>query len=115
MGWTRAGEKRLTGGIEADFIAVLDAQADERFAANPLVTAEPHVQFYAGVPLNAPDGHALGTVCVIDHLPRALAPNQIEALEILGRQVIAQLELRRHVTQLEHVVADQTETEQQLR
>ncbi len=72
-----------------------DARRDQRFADNPLVTDGPRIQFYAGTPLTAPNGAALGTLCVIDRKPRQLSGKQREALQILGRQVLAQLELRR--------------------
>ena len=76
-------------------MVVEDAQADDRFSANPLVTAEPHIRFYAGAPLINADGHALRTLCVIDREPRTLAPDKTLALESLARQVVAQMELRR--------------------
>lgn len=80
---------------------VRDAQQDPRFAENPLVTGEPHVRFYAGAPLLTPEGHPLGTLCVIDHTPRELTPPQRSALQALGRHVVALLELRRALAQHE--------------
>jgi diguanylate cyclase (GGDEF)-like protein/PAS domain S-box-containing protein len=76
-------------------LVVPDASVDGRFAANPLVTGEPYVRFYAGAPLITDDGHALGTLCVLDHEPRDLSAAQRRQLEILARQVVSQLELRR--------------------
>jgi diguanylate cyclase (GGDEF)-like protein len=74
---------------------VTDAHEDSRFSGNPLVTADPLIRFYAGVPLVSADGQALGTLCVIDRKPRELGQQQEEALRALARQVVSQLELRR--------------------
>jgi signal transduction histidine kinase len=81
-------------------MVVPDAQIDERFADNPLVTGTPQVVFYTGVPLINPDGYALGTLCVIDHKARQLNNAQILALKALANQVVAQLELKKKVNEL---------------
>lgn len=73
---------------------VPDATLDDRFADNPLVTGDPHIRFYAGTPLLTPDRLVIGTLCLLDRQPRQLDPQQLEALQRLGRQVVAQLELR---------------------
>lgn len=73
---------------------VTDARQDERFANNPLVTGDPHIRFYAGAPLWSDDGVALGTICVIDRVPKSLSNQQQEALAALSRQVINQMEQR---------------------
>lgn len=59
---------------------VPNASEDERFADNPLVLQEPHIRFYAGCPLKAPDGRKLGTLCIIDQKPRSLGKDDFEAL-----------------------------------
>jgi PAS domain S-box-containing protein len=88
--------------LRPDLFVVPDASADDRFADNPLVTGDPHIRFYAGTPLAGADGHAIGTLCVIDRVPRELEPGQAEALRALGRQVVRLLEERRTAADLRH-------------
>jgi GAF domain-containing protein len=89
--------------MEQHVIVIPDATKDKRFAKNPLVVSEPRIRFYAGAPLITPDGHALGTLCVLDKKPHNLRPDQKRALEILSRHVMTQLELRRHGLELAKV------------
>jgi signal transduction histidine kinase/ActR/RegA family two-component response regulator len=87
---------------------VEDTLKDERFFDNPLVISSPYIRFYAGTPLVTPDGHAIGTLCVIDEKPNKLSALQRQALEVLGRSVISQLELRKKIKQLKLVNEQKT-------
>lgn len=81
---------------------VPDASIDPRFAGNPLVAEHPRLRFYAGARLDTPAGLPLGTLCVLDYVPRDLTAEQKKSLSALARQVVAQLELR-------HALADRDE------
>ncbi len=85
---------------QTDLLIVPDATKDARFSDNPLVTGEPNVRFYAGAPLISPEGEVLGTLCVIDRVPRVITPPQAEALRVLSRQVMAHLNLGRQAREL---------------
>ncbi|MTJ09760.1 response regulator [Anabaena sp. UHCC 0204] len=85
---------------QKDIFIVPNASLDPRFANNTLVTSEPNIRFYAGVPLINAEGYALGTLCVIDNVPRELTNQQLDALHILSRQVMKQLEMRRNLDSL---------------
>jgi GAF domain-containing protein len=81
--------------LQTEPFIVRDAAAHPDFADHPAVTGEMQVRFYAGVPLIASSGHALGTLCVVDHTPRELTDAQLSALKALSRQVLALMESRR--------------------
>lgn len=83
-----------------EVLLVPDSSQDERFSGNPLATGKPHVVFYAGAPLVNPEGHPLGTLCVIDNKPKELSQQQIGALKALANQVVGQLELRKKVREM---------------
>jgi len=100
--------------FQSDVFIVPDASQDERFSGNPLVVSEPKIRFYAGATLMT-DGQALGTLCVLDRVPRTLSPEQLEALRALSRQAQAQLELRRNLKRLGQSLAarDRAEIEKE--
>jgi PAS domain S-box-containing protein len=79
-----------------------DATKDERFKENALVTSDPNIRFYAGCPLIDPNGFALGTLCVIDRVPKVLNANQKRALELLAQEVMALIVERRQKQELKN-------------
>lgn len=97
--------------LQPGVLMIPDAQADKRFANNPLVTDAPHIRFYAGAPLVTSEGYALGTLCVIGYMPKQLTSEQIQALEALARQVVSQLEMRLSVQRLEMEMTQKAEAE----
>jgi PAS domain S-box-containing protein len=92
--------------VEGDLLVVPDALADARFADNPLVTSEPRIRFYAGVPLITKDGHPIGTLCVVDRVPRTLTPAQITCLRALARQAMNLIEFQGQLSRRTTTLAD---------
>jgi anti-sigma regulatory factor (Ser/Thr protein kinase) len=96
---------------QRELFIVPDASNHITFRDHPLVTGDPRIRFYAGAPLMTPEGQALGTLCVVDRVPRTLTPGQTEALEALRRQAQAQLELRRNLIELSQALAERDRAE----
>jgi signal transduction histidine kinase len=94
-----------------DLLVVPDATKDPRFADNPQVECADGIRFYAGAPLVTTEGFALGTLCVVDDVPRRLDVEQLQALRALARQVTSQMELRRHAVALANTTARLQELE----
>ncbi|MDF5708924.1 MAG: GAF domain-containing protein [Nostoc sp. S4] len=88
---------------QRNVVVIPDTLANDKLAQNAVVIGYPYVRFYAGVPLITPKGDMLGTLCVIDRVPKELSQKQIEALVALSRLVIDQLELRRHVSEVSQI------------
>ena len=100
---------------EDDLFVVRNPVEDKRFANSRAVVGDEQARFYAGAPLRVPSGHVLGTLSVLDRRPRALSPSQRESLRALGRQVVAQLELRRSIGELEREAEERARAQAALR
>ncbi|PWV99196.1 PAS domain S-box-containing protein [Hoeflea marina] len=96
-----------------DLLVIPDLALDPRTNANPLVAGEPRIRFYAGAPLVTDDGVALGSLCVIDQVPRpgGLTGQQQTMLRLLARQVMSQLELRRALVERDAILLDKQSAE----
>tara|TARA_R110002051_G_scaffold172583_1_gene242895 strand:- start:62 stop:1432 length:1371 start_codon:yes stop_codon:yes gene_type:complete len=99
---------------DGSIFMIEDTRLDARFKDNPLVTGRPDIIFYAGVPLKNSLGLPLGTLCVIDHEPRILSKNQIEALNIISEQVMSLLELRKSKLELDNAHTELTKLSDKL-
>jgi diguanylate cyclase (GGDEF)-like protein len=78
-----------------DVMVVPDAALDPRFSGNPLVTCDAGIRFYAGAPITTHSGQRLGTLCVIDHIPRKIEPRTVSLLKDMAAMVVSELELRK--------------------
>src|SRR5215475_11024158 len=96
---------------QPNLFIVSDATKDPRFSSNPFVVSDPKVRFYAGAPFTSSDGHPLGTLCVVDVVPRQLTPSQQNALLALSRQVQAQFELRKNLIELRSALVERDRAE----
>lgn len=79
--------------LEPEIMVVPDALDDPRFVDNPLVVDEPYIRFYAGCPVVTPDGHRVGTFCIIDSEPRELDSDDLDVLRDLGEMIEEELKL----------------------
>jgi diguanylate cyclase (GGDEF)-like protein/PAS domain S-box-containing protein len=91
---------------QSELFLVYDAKVHPMFRTYPQVIEDHGLRFYAGMPLISPEGFAIGTLAVMDRVPRSLTKEQSEALQILAAEVMAQLELRRQSFQLVSMAAE---------
>ena len=92
VGWEVGGIPREAGFCadaiaQSDLFVVRDALADERYATKPPVVSDPHIRFYAGQPVRGPGGHNVGTLCIMDKVPREFSDEDEETLRDLGEMV----------------------------
>lgn len=99
--------------VEPDLLIIPDLTKDPRTQANPLVTGDPHIRFYAGAPLRTRNGQTLGSLCVIDGAPRpeGLSDKQASALRNLAAQVMAQMDLRRALAERDALIAGRADAD----
>lgn len=98
-----------------ELLIVRDASEDKRFEHHPLVTGATQLRFYAGMPFFSFDGFALGSLCVLDNKPRDLSDEQKETLRALAHQIEDQLELRRHLLNMQSQIDEKTMADEETR
>ncbi|MEJ1939020.1 GAF domain-containing protein, partial [Nostoc sp. NIES-2111] len=98
--------------LDTEIFEIPDAALDSRFDDNPLVTGDPNIRFYAGTPIEVLDGSRVGTLCVIDRVPRVLNADQRRVLACLGRAAASALQDRRHAQLLAESAARSLEATQ---
>jgi PAS domain S-box-containing protein len=99
---------------QKDLLVVEDTEKDARFSSLPVVKLDPNYRFYAGAPIISPQGHVLGTICVLDTKPRTLTETQQTVLKELSRLVVSQLEIRRTVRRLKSIVIEKERIEERV-
>lgn len=92
--------------LGSEVMVVPDAQKDPRFTDNPLVTGDPNIRFYAGAPLITTEGFAVGSLCLVDQVPRQISQEQVALLRLLAKQVVSRIELIRHIALQTKLVKD---------
>lgn len=92
-----------------DPLIVPDTEKDSRFATNPFVKGEPHIRFYAGIPLQAGDGLPIGSLCVIDTKPKTLTEEQIKELQSLAGIAMDYINVHRSNRQLSNLLMREKE------
>ncbi len=100
---------------QSGMLLVEDTAQDPRFAKHPMVTADAGLRFYAGIPVSSPDGQSVGTLCVLDRVPRTLTAEQSAALRVLASQINTRLELRLERRALEQALIEAEAAKARLR
>ncbi|MBK1987071.1 PAS domain S-box protein [Sphaerospermopsis aphanizomenoides BCCUSP55] len=97
-----------------DVLIIPDTLADEQFATSNIVTSEPYIRFYAGVPLVGSGEYIIGTLCIADQVPRQITPQQLAGLQSISRLIVRQLEIRRNLKELARINLDYKQAQEAL-
>lgn len=97
-----------------EIVIITDTLTDRTTRNSSVVTSYPYMRFYAGVPLITPEGEAIGTLCVIDRIPREISQEQVESLRVLSRHVVTHLHLRHKLAALACTTLEYQQLEAQL-